>query len=40
MTGALGCDVAEQMRDDALRKIVGLDPVGDGELCSFGTSPQ
>ena len=41
MPGSLGSDVAEQVRDHALRQVVGLDAVGDGQLsCSFGTSPQ
>ena len=29
-------DVAKQMRDDALRKVVGLDLVGDSETLQFG----
>ena len=32
VAGAARGDVAEQMRDHALRQIVGLDLVGDGEL--------
>ena len=36
MAGPLGGDVAEQMRDDALREIVGLDLVGDREALQLG----
>ena len=28
-------DVAEQMRNHALRQVIGLDLVGDGELLQF-----
>ena len=32
-------DVAEQMRDDALRQVVGLDLVGDGQCLQLGHQP-
>jgi hypothetical protein len=35
MGGAAGGDVAEQVRDHALRKVVGLDLIGNGHLLQF-----
>ena len=32
MAGTVCGDVAEQMRDHALRQIIGLDLIGDGEM--------
>ena len=41
VAGAAGGDVAKQMRDDALRQVVGLDLTGDGQLPAVrGTRPQ
>ena len=39
VAGPRGRDVAEQMRDDALRKVVGLDPVFDRETLQLGDQP-
>ena len=39
MTGPFGRDVAEQVRDHALREIVCLDPVGNGETLQLRNQP-
>ena len=40
MSGAPGGDISEEMRDDALREIVGLNLVAIARCCSLGTRPQ
>src|SRR6185295_2612855 len=39
MPGALFCDVAKKVRNDALRKIVSLDLIGDRQLLQFRHQP-
>ena len=39
MGRAMGCYVAKQMRDDALRQIIGLDRIGQSKLLQFGNKP-
>src|SRR6185295_18126943 len=39
MPGALFCDVAKKVRNDALRKIVSLDLVGDRQFLQFRHQP-
>ena len=40
MAGLAGGDVAVEVRDDALRQVVGLDAPETASACSFGTSPS
>jgi hypothetical protein len=39
VAGLVGGDVAKQVRDHALRQVVGLDPVGDRERLQLGHQP-
>jgi hypothetical protein len=39
MAGTVRGDIAEKMGDDALRQVVGFDPIGDCELLQLGHQP-